>query len=118
MDLLLLAVAYVAGLLVVAPLGGVAASMLLLPVFLKFPGTPFFWQGVSSFTGALLAYYLLSMLFNWCGAHFYWFSYLLCMLGVIFNDGARAQSGESPAYATGNAFGIIAALMLHFFAQS
>jgi len=103
--------AYLVGFFLVAPLGALAGSILLFGVLLKRSQAWFF---AASFAGAIASLLLLRMWHSWLDVSFHWWSYLICMVSVVLNEGRRASGGDSNLYATGSLFGILASIYWGF----
>ena len=109
--------AYVLGALLVAPLATLPAMPIAIWMGLK---KSLFWPGAAGFVGALLAYYALSITFQWLDVKFHWFSYLLCMIPIFMNEGQRAQRepgekfGPEKANAVGVFLGVIFGMVANF----
>ena len=111
------AFAYLLGLLVISPVATIIPMPILLLINLK---RTLFWPGLSGFLGAVFAYYANNIAFQYFDATYHWWSYILCMIPIISNEGRRVQ-GEvgrefqpEKAGATGMALGIVYALLTHF----
>jgi hypothetical protein len=103
--------AYVVGFIVIAPLGSLVGVIVGFgALFKKFEG----WFFVSGFIGAVVSLLVLRLWFNWLEVPFHWWSYIICMVSVILYEGQRAAAGNSPLYATGTLFGILASVYWGF----
>lgn len=108
---LLTLLAYTGGFFVVAPLGALLGSLVGFGAVLKRSEVWFF---AASFVGVIVSFLLLRLWFSWLDVQFHWWSYLICMLSVVLNEGQRASRGDSNLYATGVMFGIAASVYWGF----
>ena len=108
---LLTMLAYVAGFLIVAPIGTLAGTVVGFGVLLKRSEGWFF---ASSFVGAIVSLLLLRFWFSWLDVSFNWWSYLVCMLSVILYEGQRASRGGSNLHAAGTMLGMVASIFWGF----
>jgi len=113
-----LALTYVIGFFVVAPLASLLGSTLSF-LALKAP----FGLSVPTLDGllgSLIAYFSCFIFFNFMDVEFHWWSYLICILSVVLNEGQRVVAsradgfGPREAAATGCMLGIVIALVIHF----
>lgn len=111
-------IAYAVALFVIGSLCGLASFAVAL---LRSPSPGASW--FSGFIEAGLTYFAARWFFGWMEVPFHWFSYLVCMVAPMFNDGQRlAKWRGTPAYrleqghASGLGVGIVAALAYHLLA--
>ena len=109
--LLSLLLAYAVGVILIAPLGSLAGTIVGFGILLKRSEVWFF---ASSFVGAIASLLLLYSWFSWLDVPFHWWSFVVCMVGVMLNEGRRAIGGDSPLNATGALFGIGASIYWGF----
>lgn len=111
-------IAYVVAPLLIAPLGPLAFTPI---IFLSFIKPSAYWSAIAGFAGAIAAYYLCRAFFDWLDVSYHWYSYLLCMVPIMFNDGIRCQRerehqqvGPDAMHAAGCALGMLYSLAQHF----
>lgn len=111
-----MAIAYAVGLFVIGGVSGIASFAVAL---LRQPSPGASW--VSGFAQAFLAYFVARWFFDWMQVPFHWFSYLVCMVAPVINDGQRlAKWRGTPAYrleeghAAGMGVGMAVSLAYHF----
>lgn len=106
-------VAYGVGLFFVGAVGSAIGSLVGFGVFIyRHP----IWSWAAGFCVAILVYLIGQTLFQWLGVKFAWYSYLLCMVRVIYNDGQRialdaTEFGPEKRHAFGTTCGIVASLI-------
>ena len=103
--------AYVFGFIIISPLGSLVGAIVGLGVFVKKSEGWFFASG---FVGAVVSLLVLRLWFGWLEVSFHWWSYIVCMMSVVLYEGQRAAAGNSPLYATGTLFGILASIYWGF----
>jgi len=110
-DLLSLLLAYAGGFFLIAPLGSLAGTIVGFGILLK---RSELWFFAGTFVGAIASLLLLRSWFMWLDVSFHWWSFSVCMVGVMLNEGKRASRGDSPLNATGALFGIGASIYWGF----
>lgn len=109
--LLLLLLAYAGGFFLIAPLGSLVGAIIGFGILLKRSEVWFF---AGTFVGAIASLLLLRTWFSWLDVPFHWWSFVVCMVSVMLNEGKRASRGDSPLNATGALFGIGASIYWGF----
>ena len=111
-------VTYAVALFAIGGLCGLASFAVAL---VRQPSPSASWT--SGFAQAFLTYFVARWFFGWMEVPFQWFSYLVCMVAPVFNDGQRlAKWRGTPAYrleeshAAGMGIGMAAGLAYHFLA--
>jgi len=106
-----LLLAYLGGFFLVAPLGSLAGTIVGFGVLIKQSEAWFF---AGSFVGAVASLLLLRIWFSWLDVSFHWWTYIVCMVSVMLNEGKRANGGDSPLHATGALLGVAASIYWGF----